>query len=282
MAIVKHLKSISRGHRLTMPVIEELGIRGLHCGCGSIYLKGEWCNTDLAKLSDGQGNESQSGEIVMVNDEWYYMEHDVATAFPFDDEVFDWIYSEHFIEHITPRQATFWLKEARRMLKPGGVVRISTPNMRKYMDINYETPALFFREHHSRLIDLLQETFRDLDNLSPIQEQGVIGALTLVDPGMELSYYQRMKDDPAFRSLAIENLEKLSSRPAFMINQIFYLWGHKWIYDFDEVGLIAQRAGFEAPNVKECSFRQGEVEALCKLDLPSRNDESLYVEIHKG
>jgi hypothetical protein len=106
--------------------------------------------------------------------------------------------------------------------------------------------------------------------------------VALIDPGMDLFSYERMKDDQAFRNQVIEELENLSSRPAFMINQIFYLWGHKWIYDFDEVGLIAQRAGFEVTDVKECGFRQGEVEALCKLDLALRNDESLYVEIHKG
>jgi hypothetical protein len=64
-----------------------------------------------------------------------------------------------------------------------------------------------------------------------------------------------------------------------MLNQIFQLWGHRWIYDFDELRTIAGAAGFASEQVTECSFRQGQVPELSALDLPLRSDESLYVEL---
>ena len=41
----------------------------------------------------------------------------------------DYIYSEHFIEHVSYEQALFVLKECFRVLKVGGVVRIATPDL---------------------------------------------------------------------------------------------------------------------------------------------------------
>lgn len=50
----------------------------------------------------------------------------------------DYIYSEHFIEHVTYEQAAYILRECFRVLRVGGVVRISTPDLdilvEKYMN----------------------------------------------------------------------------------------------------------------------------------------------------
>ena len=64
-----------------------------------------------------------------------------------------------------------------------------------------------------------------------------------------------------------------------MVNQIFQHWGHRWIYDFDELTFAARRAGFDPARATECRFRQGRVPEVCALDLLVRNDESLYVEL---
>lgn len=54
---------------------------------------------------------------------------DAARRFPIDDCTFDYIHSEHMIEHISWHDGLFMLKECRRILRPGGVVRIATPNL---------------------------------------------------------------------------------------------------------------------------------------------------------
>lgn len=90
----------------------------LHIGCGNIRLDG-WVNVDL---------ESEVADL----------KHDLREPFPYGDNSVDFIYSEHFIEHLTAQEGLKLLKEIYRVLKPCGVVRIATPNL------NYTMFRYFF------------------------------------------------------------------------------------------------------------------------------------------
>jgi predicted SAM-dependent methyltransferase len=83
---------------------------GLQLGAGPHGLHG-WLNTDRRPPDDS---------VVYV---------DVTRSFPFDDGVFDYVYSEHLIEHLTWDEGRFMLRESHRVLKPGGTLRIATPNL---------------------------------------------------------------------------------------------------------------------------------------------------------
>jgi predicted SAM-dependent methyltransferase len=54
---------------------------------------------------------------------------DATVRFPFNDKVFDHIMAEHMIEHIEYNAARVMLKECFRVLKPGGRVRLATPDL---------------------------------------------------------------------------------------------------------------------------------------------------------
>jgi predicted SAM-dependent methyltransferase len=71
-------------------------------------------------------------------------------------------------------------------------------------------------------------------------------------------------------------------RPAFIVNEIFYGWGHRWMYDFEELRHAASAAGFAFNAVTEQAFRQGRVAELAGLDRPAVALCSLYVEIEKS
>ena len=82
----------------------------LHFGCGSVILEG-WINVDLnSPLAD--------------------IQHDLTQPLPFAEAFASRIFSEHFIEHVTREKAVDFLVECRRVLRPGGVIRVSTPNLR--------------------------------------------------------------------------------------------------------------------------------------------------------
>lgn len=49
--------------------------------------------------------------------------------YPFADKSYDAAYSEHFIEHLHRFEGIRYLEEMRRILKPGGVLRIAWPSM---------------------------------------------------------------------------------------------------------------------------------------------------------
>ncbi len=55
---------------------------------------------------------------------------DATRRFPFKDNTFDYVLSEHMIEHLPYEGAQLMLRECLRVLKPGGRVRVATPDMR--------------------------------------------------------------------------------------------------------------------------------------------------------
>lgn len=53
-----------------------------------------------------------------------------ATQLDFPNEVFDVVYGAELIEHFDPQNAVRFLVEAARVLKPGGIVYLTTPGER--------------------------------------------------------------------------------------------------------------------------------------------------------
>ena len=51
-----------------------------------------------------------------------------ATKLPYTNESFDMVTSISVIEHLTPKQAQLFIKEAKRVLVPGGHIFLVTPN----------------------------------------------------------------------------------------------------------------------------------------------------------
>lgn len=54
---------------------------------------------------------------------------DITGPLPLPDRSFDLIYSSHLIEHVHRAQFAAFLREARRVLKPGGINIIATPGL---------------------------------------------------------------------------------------------------------------------------------------------------------
>ena len=82
----------------------------LHIGA-EIFAIPDWFNTDLDPRCEGI----------------YYL--DATLPFPFPSGSFDFVFSEHMIEHIPFADGLKMLTECRRILKPGGVIRTATPNL---------------------------------------------------------------------------------------------------------------------------------------------------------
>jgi SAM-dependent methyltransferase len=231
--------------------IAALGLEGVNYGCGPVLH--EIClNVDVARFATRSGDKTVPGALARV-DGCVYLEHDATSPLPAAEASFAWAFSEHFIEHVPPGAAIAWLRDVRRVLKPEGHVRISTPDLRKYASA-YLGADSFFEEHRDRLRPMLEPFLKPVD---PVARPGAI----------QNAYLTSERDVPA--------------RPAFMLNQIFMLplWGHKWLYDLDELRYAAVSAGFSADAVIEVSFGKGRSPEVAALDAPVHDDESLYVEI---
>lgn len=96
--------------------VRSQSVRKLQIGCGPNLLEG-WLNSDV---------RPRRGERVLL---------DAAKPFPIDAETFDYVYSEHLIEHLAFDQAMSMLRECHRILKPGGRIRLATPNLETIMKL---------------------------------------------------------------------------------------------------------------------------------------------------
>jgi predicted SAM-dependent methyltransferase len=189
--------------------------------------------TDLAPLRT-EGETTEIGRIYRVDDQSLFTQLDIGNPLPFEDGAVDWVYAEHLIEHVPLPVAIRWLTEVRRILAPGGLLRITTPDLAKYIE-GYVAArggsGGFFAKHRRRL--------------------------------------RMMRVGPA-----------MPERKAFMFNQIFYLYGHRWIYDVDELRYALAAAGFAPEALRECAFREGSRQDVAELDTTFRSDETIYVEVN--
>ena len=92
----------------------------LNLGCGDKPLDG-WTNVDGG---DGEWYDAPPDERVIALDAFVAM-----AALPSGSA--DFVYSEHFFEHFTVDEGRRLLAEWRRILKPGGVVRVVTPDLER-------------------------------------------------------------------------------------------------------------------------------------------------------
>jgi len=60
---------------------------------------------------------------------------------PFDDLSIKGVYSSHCLEHLTASEVVKLLQESYRILKPGGIIRITVPDMDKMFDFYESTDA---------------------------------------------------------------------------------------------------------------------------------------------
>ena len=104
-----------RNGRIASRYLRQEAVPRLHIGCGDNALRG-WLNTDLNPGRD---------QIYL----------DATRPFPFADGVFAYIYSEHMIEHVSWSAGRAMLAECHRVLKPGGVIRLVTPDLRRLMHL---------------------------------------------------------------------------------------------------------------------------------------------------
>ena len=85
--------------------------------------------TAKTRLQVGSGNNKfagwYNGDITWDAEVIAYM----GRKLPFASESLSFVHSEHAIEHVPRDAAIAFLKEVRRVLKPGGVCRIGTPDL---------------------------------------------------------------------------------------------------------------------------------------------------------
>ncbi len=152
----------------------------------------------LLKLNLGAGNNPIKGWInadIMPKD-WNVLYIDAKKKMPFKNNTLDYILSEHLIEHLLREDGKKMLKEFFRILKKGGKIRISAPD--------------------------------------------IVFITSLYNKNNDNEYYIK-KITKRF----LKDIYKKDYRSVFVINNAFYNWGHKFLYDETLLVETLQEAGFK-------------------------------------
>ena len=112
----RHYRRLNRERDAAFATYLSHSPRGLHLGAEFYVLK-DWFNTDLNPFQPGM----------------YYV--DATQPLPFPDGSFDFVFSEHMIEHIPFESGMRLLRECRRILRSSGVIRIATPDLRNVVSL---------------------------------------------------------------------------------------------------------------------------------------------------
>jgi predicted SAM-dependent methyltransferase len=175
----------------------------LHIGCGSIYKDG-WINID--------GNSKNN--IKKLDCIW-----DVRKDLPLDDCSVDFIYNEHFIEHLTYQEGQNFFKHMFRLLKKGAVMRIACPDL-DYIIYGY-----------------INNNWRE-------------------QPWVEQWNYQWIK-----------------SR-CEMVNICLTYWGHRYVYNKEDLIRVLVESGFDNDNIYEVIFTESKYKDLKHLE--TRKDSMIF------
>lgn len=111
-----------RAHFAFSRYLRQRGPRKLQIGAGPTKCAG-WMVTDI--------NATLRSETVFL---------DATKRFPLPDASFDYVFSEHMIEHIPYPAACAMLKECFRIMKPGARIRIATPDLDRFLSLTTSAP----------------------------------------------------------------------------------------------------------------------------------------------
>lgn len=103
----------------------------LQIGAGPLSLPG-WLNSDL-----------RCGDIYL----------DLLRPLPLPDATFAYVYGEHVIEHVTERAGIRLLRELHRIMRPGGVIRLTTPDLRKIIALYEDRNPVISQRDYARFLD---------------------------------------------------------------------------------------------------------------------------------
>ncbi|MCK5014995.1 MAG: methyltransferase domain-containing protein [Candidatus Omnitrophica bacterium] len=133
-ALLRYTKWNTR--RLQEDIVRR-NVDKIHVGCGLVLLDG-WLNI-LYEPRQEYGKVQKRGGKLLLN-------YNLLKKWPVSDNSISFIAGSHFIEHLDLNHGIRFLKESFRVLRPGGVIRLSCPDLEIYVR-NYAERNMDFFEN---------------------------------------------------------------------------------------------------------------------------------------
>ena len=203
----------------------------VNIGCGKTIAPG-WINYDISLFMGLSRNKLIRRLLFafkLISKQKYQtfwpsniIRRDVRKGVPLLNESVDFVYSSHFLEHLTHVEASKLIKDCYRILKPGGWIRLVCPDLRlfarKYLEGDISYP-LFHASNKARLSQGFIESLSLVDSRSILEK--------FFSPGFSHSYMYdfdsianllsesgfRVINECSFRKGVTPDLDKLDNRP---------------------------------------------------------------------
>ena len=270
----------------------------VNLACGDVFVTGDgWVNLDYLASTEAVRSVDLLGRL------------------PFPDDHAELVYSSHFIEHIPRDKVLGFLAECRRILAPGGVLRLVLPDLenlcRAYLShrergeheqadfvvlemidqcVRRESGgelARYYRmlqsspEEHAALIEFVRE--RTGMNNSTNASVGPPNARRLTIAYLARAIQRRVE--------RIWTLSVLQLLPKAYRTQNVSLSAvgerHHWLWDFEQLRAELERVGFQS--VTRCTASESRFDffPFHSLDLdaqgrPRKGSQSLFIEAIKS
>jgi len=117
--------------------VAKRDIDKLHVGCGLVLLE-DWLNIFYEPREEYGYIKQKDGRLTL--------NYNLLKKWPIHDNVIQMIAGSHFIEHLDLNHGVSFLKESFRVLKPGGSIRLSCPDLEIYAK-NYIEGNKDFYDH---------------------------------------------------------------------------------------------------------------------------------------
>ena len=110
-----------------------------------------------------------SGESVQPFSQFYekikngkVIHHNLFYGLPFHTNTVPYIFSSHFMEHLTYDSAKFVLMESHRVLKPGGMIRILVPSLDTEVERMKDAISVYAQGDISSMQKFMSEPYEEL------------------------------------------------------------------------------------------------------------------------
>lgn len=116
--------------------------------------------------------------------------HDITVKFPFPDNSFEAIFAGEVLEHVL--DTNFFLKECRRILRPGGTLVLTTPNLCALKNLYFWAAGKQLQYIDYRLGQLGHVRYFSPQSIRQITRENGFLLTRLVTNGYNLSDYSKM------------------------------------------------------------------------------------------
>jgi len=271
----------------------------VNIGCGTVHHPA-WVNLDVV---------STDPSVIQA---------DILNGLPFADDTVTACYSSHVLEHLEKAHAVRFLKECRRVLKSGGIVRIVVPDLesitREYLrvlDSSLAEGGKVAREYDWIVLEMLDQMVRNrsggemADFLKAASRSDIAYAVSRVGAEAErVGSGQMVGDRPLAQYLNRYYLGRALQRVREMLAGLFvYLLAggaalrgfklglfrasgeiHQWMYDRYSLQLLLEQAGFA--DIRVCSAAESRIPDFASYSLDTsgsgvRKPDSLFMEATK-